>query len=200
MRETDHIGLFSYLINFRSRSSLSAFLQNDYVQLLFPFDPTNSRKDSLKIGSKHHWNTVGASFVSKPQSLFTYNSTIRYGGYYANGDKLSISADVGYRFQPYLNLALSSTFNHLSLPAPWGNTNFWLVGPKVDLTMTNKLFFTTYVQYNQQLKNTNINARFQWRYKPASDLFIVYTDNYLTVPFSVRNRALLLKYTYWWNL
>jgi hypothetical protein len=65
--------------------------------------------------------------------------------------------------------------------------------------MTNKLFFTTFVQYNEQLDNINVNARFQWRYKPASDLFIVYTDNYWPAPFSVRNRALMLKLTYWWN-
>ena len=26
----------------------------------------------------------------------------------------------------------------------------------------------------------NINTRLQWRYKPASDFFLVYTDNYYT--------------------
>jgi len=40
----------------------------------------------------------------------------------------------------------------------------------------------------------------QWRYKPASDLFLVYTDNYFPAPISVRNRAVVLKFTYWWNL
>ena len=39
-----------------------------------------------------------------------------------------------------------------------------------------------------------------WRYKPASDLFIVYTDNYYTNPLYIRNRAVVLKFTYWWNL
>jgi hypothetical protein len=39
----------------------------------------------------------------------------------------------------------------------------------------------------------------QWRYKPVSDLFIVYTDNYYIGPVFVKNRALVLKFTYWWN-
>ncbi|MBD0351873.1 MAG: hydrolase, partial [Flavisolibacter sp.] len=69
----------------------------------------------------------------------------------------------------------------------------------VDITFTNKLYLTTFLQYNNQLRNINLNTRFQWRYKPASDLFLVYTDNYLPSPFSVRNRALVLKLTYWWN-
>ena len=53
---------------------------------------------------------------------------------------------------------------------------------------------------NDQQKNINVNTRFQWRYRPASDLFIVYTDNYYTSPLYVRNRALVLKFTYWWNM
>ena len=83
---------------------------------------------------------------------------------------------------------------------PWGTTTFWLAGPRIDVTFTNKVYLTTFVQYNEQVDNVNINARFQWRYAPASDLFIVYTDNYFPEPFNVKNRALVLKLTYWWNL
>ena len=198
-KQTDHEDLLTYLITFRNKATLSGIMMDDYVQLLFPFDPTNSGKDSLQPASKHRWKTIGTDFISKPQSFFTYGYSIRYGGYYANGKKLTLSSNLGYRFQPFLNITLYATYNQLLLPQPWGRTNFWLIGPKVDLTMTNKLFFTTYVQYNEQLKNTNVNARLQWRYKPASDLFLVYTDNYLTLPFSVRNRQILLKFTYWWN-
>jgi hypothetical protein len=198
--ESDHEDLLTYLITFRSKATLSGVLMDDYVRVLFPFDPTNSGKDSLSHNSKHSWETIGADFVSKPQSLFTYGYSFRYGGYFADGNKLSASVNFGYRFQPILNLTLYATYNKLNLPQPWGNASFWLIGPKIDLTLTNKLFFTTYVQYNEQLKNTNVNARFQWRYKPASDLFLVYTNNYLNVPFSVRNREVLLKFTYWWTL
>jgi Domain of unknown function (DUF5916)/Carbohydrate family 9 binding domain-like len=198
--ETDHENLFTYLITFRSKATLSGVALDDYVQLLFPFDPTNTGKDSLQVNSKHRWQTVGADFVSKPQKLFTYGYSIRYGGYYDNGEKFTAGVNFGYRFQPYLNLTLYATYNDLLLPQPWGHEDFWLIGPKIDLTMTNKLFFTTYIQYNEQLKNTNVNARLQWRYQPASDLFLVYTDNYLNIPFSVRNRQILLKFTYWWNV
>ena len=56
------------------------------------------------------------------------------------------------------------------------------------------------MQYNNQADNVNLNTRLQWRYKPASDLFIVYTDNYLPENFMVKTRALVLKFTYWWNV
>lgn len=196
---SDHDDLFTYLITFRNKATLSGVFLDDYVKVLFPFDPTNSGKDSLLYNSKYSWETAGADFVSKPQSLFNYSFSFRFGGYYAHGEKYTLSTELGYRFQPILNLSVSASYNQLQLPEPWGHTSFWLVGPKVDLTLSTKVFFTTYVQYNQQLNNTNINARFQWRYKPASDLFLVYTDNYLITPVAVRNRAILLKFTYWWN-
>ncbi len=199
LNQTDHENVLDYLITFRNKATLTGVLMDDYVKILFPFDPTNSGKDSLSFHSEHSWQTGGVDFVSKPQSLFNYSFSFRYGGYYADGEKYTVGSTIGYRFQPIVNLSVSASYNQLVLPSPWGNTGFWLVGPKVDVTLTTKLFFTTYVQYNQQLDNTNINARFQWRYAPASDLFIVYTDNYVIAPFAVRNRGLLLKFTYWWN-
>lgn len=198
--QTDNESIFSYLITFRDRSTITAVLMHDYVKLLQPFDPTNTGIDSLATGTKHRWNTAGVDILSKPQSLFTYSFSFRYGGYYDDGKKLVASGVLGYRFQPYVSILVSLTYTSLSLPKPWGETNFWLVGPRMDLTLTNKLYFTTYIQYNQQAKNMNINTRLQWRYKPASDLFLVYTDNYLPAPLSVRNRAIVLKFNYWWNL
>lgn len=76
---------------------------------------------------------------------------------------------------------------------------FW----EMIIPLPKKIFFTTFIQYNNQLDNLNINARFQWRFKPVSDFFLVYTDNYLATPsdlFMSHNRALVAKLTYWLNL
>ena len=124
---------------------------------------------------------------------------MRFGGYYAGGTRTNLLAEVGYRWQPYLNISLSTNYNMIKLPQPWGDVNFLLIGPRVDVTMSNKLFLTGFLQYNEQTENINLNLRFQWRYKPASDLFLVFTDNYLPENFGVRNRALVLKFNYWWN-
>lgn len=198
--QTDNETFLAYTMSYRNQTSFTTWVATDFVELLQGFDPTNSGKDTLARGTRHGWRAFGTEFISKPQSRFTYGFSTRYGGYFANGTRLNITTDLGYRFQPYVNIALSSSYNLIDLPAPWNRTQFWLIGPRIDITFTNTLFFTTFFQYNEQLKNMNLNTRFQWRYKPASDLFIVYTDNYYTVPFSIRNRALVLKFTYWLNL
>ena len=197
---TDYENDFAWLFTFRNRSTLSLLGQNDYVKLLQPFDPTNTGKDSLPTGNLNHYNITGFDYVSQPQHTFTYTASLRYGTYYANGHLFIASGSVGYRVQPFVNITLNAAYNNLILPQPWGNTHFWLIGPRIDVTFTNTLFFTTYIQYNQQQNNVNINARFQWRYKPASDLFIVYTDNYYPAPFLAKTRALVIKLNYWWNL
>jgi hypothetical protein len=198
-RKTDNENILLYVFNLRDQSIFDGWVGNDYVQLLQPFDPTNSNKDSLAAGSVHRWKAFGLEFFSKPQKLFTYALSTRFGGYYAGGTRYNASLDLGYRFQPYVGITLSTVYNRINLPAPWNHTNFWLVGPRIDITFTNKLFLTTFIQYNDQLKNVNVNTRLQWRYRPASDLFLVYTDNYYTTPLFVRNRAFVLKFTYWWN-
>jgi len=197
---TDNESALSFITTFRNRSTLTISGINDYVKLLRPFDPTNTGKDSLATGSEHKFNTLDIQLVSKPQSVFTYLIEGTYGSYYDNGKRIGLTGQIGYRFQPYVNIAINGSYQDLRLPQPYGTTRFSLIGPRVDVTFTNTLYFTTYVQYNDQVKNVNTNMRFQWRYKPASDLFIVYGDNSQTTPYAVKNRQLVIKWTYWWNI
>jgi len=199
IKETDHQNILQYLINFRNRSSISLEGLNEYVESLAPFDPTGTGKDSLATGTKHRWNAFRFEYNSRPQSMFTYSAGGRVGGYYEDGTLVSLTSELGYRFQPYVSLSSNINYNNIKLPEPWNTTEFWLIGSEVDITFTNKLFFATLFQYNEQSKNFNLNSRLQWRYKPASDLFLVYTNNELLAPFDGRIWSITLKLTYWFN-
>ncbi len=209
-RLSDYETTLGYTVTLRSQSVFSTAAGADYVRLLEPFDPTNTGREKLEAGSVHRWKFWTTKFDSKPQSVFRYGFSTLYGGYYAGGTRANLTGTVGYRFQPFVSLAGSVGYNDIRLREPWGHTTFWLIGPRFDVTLTNTLYFTTFVQYNEQQNNMNVNTRVQWRYKPASDVFLVWTDNYLPEYlqpgqnvaglFSVRNRALVLKWTYWWNL
>jgi hypothetical protein len=199
-QQTDQENIFLYQFTLRTQAVLAAWVGNSYIKILRPFDPTNLQIDSLEIGTEHHWKAWGIDYTSKPQSVFTYLLSLRHGGYYAGGTRLNLVAEAGYRFQPFVSFIVNATYNNIELPEPWGQRTIWLVSPRLDVTLTNKLFITAFAQYNDQLKNVNLNTRLQWRYRPASDLFIVYTDNYLPETFNVKNRALVVKLTYWWNL
>ncbi|MFZ4558886.1 MAG: DUF5916 domain-containing protein [Saprospiraceae bacterium] len=206
-RQTEYTHVFIYRLSYKNRSELMLWTARDYVRLLSAFDPTNFSGHQLASGTTHHWGSFGGDFTSKPQSLFTWSASWRYGGYYARGKRLRLGGDLGYRLQPHAAITMSVNYNYLSfdedpvLPLALKNSkwNFWLLGPRIDLTLTNKLFFTNFVQFNNQNKNVNLNLRVQWRYSPASDFFIVYTDNYASENLQIRNRALVAKWTFWWN-
>lgn len=200
LKTTDITPFLSYTLTLRNQATFTQWTAFDYVKLLQPFDPTNFGKDTLGIGSEHRWHSTGTEFSSKPQKLLTYGFSTRFGGYYKNGHRSFVSTEIGYRIQPYISMSATASINSISMPSPWNTTTFWLVGPRIDITFSNTLFFTTFAQYNNQQKNINLNTRLQWRYKPASDLYIVYTDNYYPAPFYAKNRALVLKFNYWWNL
>jgi hypothetical protein len=137
-------------------------------------------------------------YRSDVRKLFNFGTTLSAGGFY-NGDIKTVEGILEYRYQPYMNLSFNFSYNDINLPAPFKKAEFWLLGPKLDLTLSDKVFLSTYVQYNEQIENMNIIMRFQWRYKPVSDFFIVYTDNYYTGSWSSKNRALVIKLSYWFN-
>jgi hypothetical protein len=197
---TDYENRLSYRFNFRDGSNVEGYATNTFVELFRPFDPTGISNEFLDIGSEHRWFSGGIEYNSRAQRLLTYSLGTQYGGFYADGSRLLVMSQLGYRFQPYVNLSLSVNYNYLDLPEPWGVNDFWLIGTRFDVTFTKNLYLTSFTQYNEQRDNVNINTRLQWRFQPASDLFIVYTDNYLPNNFNVKNRAILLKLTYWWNI
>jgi hypothetical protein len=205
---SDYETALGYTVTLRSGDVFSTSGGADYVRLLAPFDPTNSGREKVQAGSVHRWKFWSTKFDSRQQSVLRYGFSSLIGGYYAGGTQRNVSGTIGYRFQPFVSLAGTVAYNDIRLPQPWGHTRFWLVGPQFDITLTNTLYFTTFVQYNEQQRNLNLNSRVQWRYKPASDVFLVWTENYLpdylqpgqAGLFSTRNRAIVLKWTYWWNL
>ena len=206
---TDNTTYMSYDGTMKDRSTFGLYLSYDYVKLLYDFDATRMGNTALKKGTEHDWYAVNARYGSSPIKLFTYTLTSRFGGYYGQGWRTGITADIGYRFQPYGSFSVAFDYNDIVDVAVPGtdvaaakkvSSNFWIIRPKIDITFSNKLFFATFFQLNQQTKNINLNARLQWRYKPASDLFLVYTDNYFPEIMQIRNRALVLKLNYWLNL
>jgi hypothetical protein len=153
----------------------------------------------LPANSEYTWYSTELTYTSDARKAFSYSLLGDYGSFY-NGTKFSFISNVGYRFRPYGSFFVSAIYNDVQLPQPYNSSSFWLIGPRVDLTFTNSLFLTTFVQYNEQADNVNINARFQWRFAPVSDLFIVYTDNYFPADFNVKNRSIVVKLSYWFNL
>jgi len=195
---TDRETQFSYTIGWKNKNQLTLALTEDFVKLSNTFDPTNTGGEKLPAGSTYNWRSAGITFTSDTRKLFYYTMQAIYGNYY-NGTRFHISGAMNYRIQPYGSIAITANYNDIILPEPYSSAELILIGPRLDITFTNNLFLTTFVQYNNQIDNLNTNIRFQWRFAPVSDLFIVYTGNSYTGDLSNKNRGLVVKLSYWFN-
>ena len=184
-------------IQFKNTSIFSLELKNTIVNLKYPISFTDDVP--LPVGN-YVFNQIQLKYVSDLRKTFGIESILNIGQFY-NGEVKGITMGISYRNQPHFNLLLSAQFNNIVFPNPYGSTNLVLIQPRVEWNFSTKLFWSTFVQYNTQKNNFNINSRLQYRFRPMSDLFLVYTDNYFTDPlFKNKNRALIFKFSYWFNL
>jgi len=197
--KTDEQITFNYRLEWKNTSSLNFRLYNQFIYLFFPFDPTRTGGEQLPEGTTVSYTRAGLTYTSDARKRLNFNASTYYGSFY-NGTRYFARNEVIYRIQPYGSITLFTEFNSLSLPEPYNSANLWLIGPRFEFSFTDQLFLSTFIQYNNQINNINLNARFQWRFRPVSDLFIVYTDNYFPENLQVKNRSLVLKFSYWFNI
>ncbi len=186
----------SYGLNFANSASFEIGGERRYRQLLFPFGFTDA--EPLPAG-EYNWYTFNASYSSDNRKPFFWSAGVELGGFY-NGKRQTYSAEINYRQQPWGNFSLGFDQNFLEFPDPFGSETLTLIGPKFEFNFSKDLFWTTFLQYNTQQDNFNINSRFQWQFSPLSNLFIVYSDNYAIEQWGPKNRALVVKLNYWLNL
>jgi hypothetical protein len=182
---------------YRNSSGLKLTFTNSNLNLLFPTKPGNGIP--IPTGT-YKYNQFNLMYYSDMRKMFSWNTMITLGEYY-NGNITGFGAGIMWRNQPHLTFSLNAEVDKIQLPKVYGNNNLILIAPKLEYNFNTKLFWTTFVQYNTQQNNFNINSRLQYRYKPMSDFFLVYTDNYFTDPvIKNKNRALIFKFSYWFNL
>ena len=183
--------------DFRNSSGLKLTLSTSNLNLLYPTKPG----DGLPIpAGDYSYSQFNLVYYSDMRKLFSWNLMTTLGQYY-NGSITGIGAGIIWRNQPHFTLSLNGEIDKIQLPKKYGNNNLILIAPKFEYNFNTKLFWTTFVQFNTQTNNFNINSRLQFRYKPMSDFFLVYTDNYFTDPMlKNKNRALIFKFNYWFNL
>lgn len=192
-------------ISFLNSAEFGLRVNNNYTFLIDAYDPSETGGPELPQGSDYTYTQGEIYFGSDQRKKINYRAGVR-GGQYYNGTLTGMSGNVAYRFQPYGVFSIDFDVNSVRLPDPYNDADIVVVGPRIDLTLTRNLFWTSVAQYNSQYDNLNVYSRLQWRFKPVSDFFIVYTNNYLydfkdtEDNFNVKNRSLVIKLTYWFNL
>lgn len=199
-KKTDHDFRFSWNAEFKNQSNLELRYANRFISLKRDFDPTGTEGGIPLPGDMgYHFNQVTAEYRSNRAKVLAFNAESTIGQFF-NGQSYSIGGELSLRLQPWALISLALNYDQIRLPDPHPDADLWLLSPKIDMTFSKSLFWSTLVQYSNQRDNLGINSRLQWRFAPLSDLYLVYNDNYFTSRFAPRFRSINLKLTYWLNI
>jgi hypothetical protein len=186
----------SVRFSYKTTASIGLNIANNHSYLRFPFKFTDG---APLPAATYHYTQYGVDYNTDVRKDFSWQGGITLGRFY-NANFYRFSTGVNVRRQPRYTFALTAEYNLLNFPQPYGREEIVLVAPSFEYNFSTKIFWTTFLQLNTQNNNININSRLQWRYRPMSDLFIVYTDNYFTDPLlRSKNRGLVCKLNYWIN-
>lgn len=151
--------------------------------------------DLMPIGIYNGAN-LGLYHKTNVRRALWLETNFEYGDYY-NGTRLKLFTGINYRIQPFFSLKVDYTAAKVTLPANYGNTLWHLAGIQTDVFFTRNHIWTTLVQINTQNQKFRVNSRFQWRYCPMSDFFIVVGDDLNTETGQQKQFTITAKLTYW---
>lgn len=191
---------FKYSIMNKNTSRVSFNFQNQETNLKFPVKFVDDDAAVPLPADNYNYSNIEVDFSTDSRKNISINAGVQLGKFYT-ADYTQYSFQITVHKPPTFSSSLRFEYNKLVFPGIYGSENLFLIAPRIDFNFSTKLFWTTFLQYNTQSNNFNINSRFQWRYKPMSDFFLVYTDNYYSEPFlKNKNRAIVFKMNYWLNL
>ena len=194
---SDKENRIDYEIRFRNTSRMTFQAQDLETRLLFA---TGFTDEEPLIPGTYRYSRFTLAYNTDARKTFPIKSEVATGQFY-NGYLTKYLLELNFRKQPWGTFSLAWEQNNLKLPFPYGKSNLTLINARSEVNFSTKVFWTTFLQYNTQRDNFNINSRLQYRYRTMSDIFLVYSYYYTMSPFlpNYQIQAILLKVNYMFN-
>ncbi len=176
-------------------SFINVIYQRDLDVLDVPFVVPQTTV-SIPVGT-YKFDEATFSYNTNPAKRFyerfSYNPMEFYGG-----TKQALSGAVGVRATK--NLSSELTFSRNDVKLPWGDFVSNLGILRVDYAVSPRATVRSITQYNSLTHEVTNNLRFNFIYRPGSDIYIVYSDLQQTglpqAVFAPSDRQLVVKMNY----
>ncbi|MFC1541565.1 DUF5916 domain-containing protein [Candidatus Latescibacterota bacterium] len=154
---------------------------------------------TVPVGQYDWWETEMV-FTSNRSRTVALDAGYRFGHYYSGG-RNSYGYNVECIFKTNSFYSLSGTISYNDLYAFGHSFKTKELGSRLTLDFSTRLFTTTFIQYNNETEEMNMNFRLHYIPKIGSDIYIVYNhlmDENDSSSFSTIQQAGMFKvdYTY----
>ena len=178
----------------RDDTFINVFYQKTLDVLDVPFRIRPNVTIPVGVYPMHEWYfTLNTSPGRRFYSRATVSPVDFYGGSRLNAS-LAGGARVSSRFSTELQ------YNRNDVKMPWGDFVVNLSTLRVDYTFSPRMTVRSLAQYNTSSHEISNNVRFNFIYRPGSDIYVVYNDLSQTgLPadiFGRKDRQLVVKATY----
>ncbi len=195
--ETSLVQLEFFGLRWHTEDELHFFArrQEDNLQNDFPIFPGVT----LPAGDYDWWEGGFQLSTSDARRVFGFLE-LTAGDFY-DGSSTAFTASVSVRASRYFRTETTWVRSDVSLPV--GDFDFDVVRQRLELSFTPDLSLNGILQYNSVSEVFGANLRLRWTYRPGSDLYVVYNENWNSPSFSdleTRDRQVIVKMTYLFRL
>ncbi|MHB9029640.1 MAG: carbohydrate binding family 9 domain-containing protein, partial [Candidatus Latescibacterota bacterium] len=155
-------------VELESEDIIRLSIQNVYERLDEPFDIFGNV--SIPRGIYSWWNGF-LQLESSPSRPVSLNVEAKWGDFY-DGEGTFLKSELTFKTSRFYSLAAYSTYNDIALPA--GDFIARVLGGKINLDLSTRLTSTTFIQWNNETHEANVNFRLRYIPRIGSDIYIVY--------------------------
>jgi hypothetical protein len=142
-----------------------------------------SRDITLPANSEYSWTRYRFQVATAPRRIVALNQIYEFGGFY-NGTRLRVATDLNVRVRPGVIVYTTAEWNRVDLDEGRFETRLFRVIP--ELQFSPWVAWVNNIQYDTQSAVLGWQSRFRWIVKPGSDLYFVYTHNWIDDPLENR--------------
>ena len=180
-------------IQFEKNGSINFNVNRTFDRLVRPFAILSNV--TIPVGD-YDYRRYTASVNSGNNRKLGVSGNTSWGEFW-NGHNRSMSSSLDYSPNYRVNIDLSYSRNHVTLPA--GEFTTQLVGARVLYGFSPRAFFNAFIQYNADTHQVSSNLRFNFMHHPLSDIYVVYNDRRDTSAGQLVERAFIVKVTNLFN-
>ena len=184
---------FSAYVNLETGDWLGLRLRQRFEDL----DESFEIHEAIDIpDGEHNLTAYSLNFFSDEGRRLSSDGSIEVGDFWT-GERFRFSTNSTIKVNSRFSLSADYEFNSVTLPEGDFKTN--ALSNRFLYTFSTDLFLRGLVQWNSKREVVGINALCNWRYRPGSDLFLVYSQAWDTDGGGQLNRLLQCKLTYFWK-
>jgi hypothetical protein len=179
-------------VSFQNGGSITFAAEDTFDRLARPLRIPSGNPHVTIAPGDYDFLAYSARFGTGTSRKVILSGTYAWGDFY-NGDRKGMTG--GLTLKPNYHLAVELNYERNDVRLPNGAFTTDLLRSRVTYAFSPRTVFRSFIQYNADTHQVSSNIRFNWIYRPLSDLFIVYNDTQDTLTGLTRERTFTVKLT-----